>query len=816
MILDNSDERTKMARKNTFKVIGAVLIIVFLANLNALVDWVFHPEIPYFHKEHLVVGGITGAAMILLFISLAFYTRYLNKAMKRNAHLDKDRQRVIAEMKLTLSELETIYNSAPVGLCVFDSQLRFMRINERMAELNGFEISEHIGRTARDLLPGLADKSYALRDRVIESGKPILGIEITGETPAQPGVERTWLETWIPLKDESGKVVRINVMAVEITEQKKLNQKLIKARNELEEKVKERTAELQQAIKHLEEENQERIRTEQALRLEGARLDALLHLSRLSEASLKEVSSFTLEQAIALTNSKIGFLGLLNADESVYTLHAVSKDIVKECNIADDPLQWHVVDAGIWANAIRERKTLFVNDYSKPHPQKKGLPPGHPYVERFMVVPILEKERTVAVAGVGNKASAYDTSDERQIVLLLSGMWGYVQKNRSREELLEAYNQLEDKVKQRTAELAASNAMLQESQKDLEHAQGVGQIGSWRLDVRRNILTWSEENYRIFGVPKGTALTYETFLKFVHPEDRRQVENQWEMSLHGEPYDIEHRIVVSGEVRWVREKAYLEFDDTGTLLGGFGICQDITELKHSQEALRQSNQELNEYAYALTHNLRAPFRAVQNYANFLTEDVADILEGEPKQYLEGIKKAVSQANNQFKDLEALYRIKEYPVDAESFEMKEFLKEIESIFKTGPGLKLDIVDHWPVFRCEKFLLRQILVDLIDNGFKYNRADKKMVEVGWHQATDNSFEIFVRDNGIGIEPKYHAQIFQIFKRLHGESEYGGTGIGLAIASRAAQKIGATLRVESAIGKGSTFFVRLPNSMITNHYR
>jgi PAS domain S-box-containing protein len=168
-------------------------------------------------------------------------------------------------------------------------------------------------------------------------------------------------------------------------------------------------------------------------------------------------------------------------------------------------------------------------------------------------------------------------------------MWGYVQKNRSIEKLREAYTQLEDKVKQRTAELATSTTMLQESQKDLERAQEVGQIGSWRLDARRNVLIWSDESYRIFGVPKGTALTYEAFLKFVHPEDRSHVENRWKMSLRGELYDIEHRIVVSGEVKWVRDKAFLKFDDTGTLLGGFGICQDITELKHIQEALRQSN-----------------------------------------------------------------------------------------------------------------------------------------------------------------------------------------------------------------------------------
>lgn len=243
-----------MVRKNILKIIGAVFVIVLLGNLNAIVDLVLHPEIPYFDKEHLIVGGITGIVVILLFISLAFYIRDLNKAMKMNDQVEKDRQRVFAEMRLTLSELETIYDSAPVGLCVFDNGLRFMRINKSMAELNGFEVSEHIGRSPRDLLPHLADIAGDLMDRVVESGKPVLNIEVTGETPAQPGVERTWLENWIPLKGEHGQVERINVVAVEITELKKLNQQLLKARNELEEKVKERTAQLKATVKSLEKQ----------------------------------------------------------------------------------------------------------------------------------------------------------------------------------------------------------------------------------------------------------------------------------------------------------------------------------------------------------------------------------------------------------------------------------------------------------------------------------------------------------------------------------------------------------------------------------
>ena len=143
-----------------------------------------------------------------------------------------------------LAELEAIYNSAHVGLCVIDTQLRYQRINERMAEINGIPASEHIGKTVRDIVPELAHQAETIFKQVMETRLPVLDIEITGSTHAVSGVVRTWKEQWLPVKDTAGKIVGINVVAEDITELKR-------AKEILEFRVRERTAQLEKANSEL-------------------------------------------------------------------------------------------------------------------------------------------------------------------------------------------------------------------------------------------------------------------------------------------------------------------------------------------------------------------------------------------------------------------------------------------------------------------------------------------------------------------------------------------------------------------------------------
>ncbi|HLH30583.1 MAG TPA: PAS domain-containing protein, partial [Terriglobia bacterium] len=138
-------------------------------------------------------------------------------------------------------------------------------------------------------------------------------------------------------------------------------------------------------------------------------------------------------------------------------------------------------------------------------------------------------------------------------------------------------------------ELKQAEKALRESEANLNRAQEIAHIGSWHLDVRRNQLTWSDEVFRIFRVSRETKLTYESFVSMVYPADREVVNKAWTAALQGAPYDVEHRVLAGGGLRWVRERAEVEFDANGQALSGTGTVQDITERRHAEDKLVQSN-----------------------------------------------------------------------------------------------------------------------------------------------------------------------------------------------------------------------------------
>jgi signal transduction histidine kinase/HPt (histidine-containing phosphotransfer) domain-containing protein/ActR/RegA family two-component response regulator len=215
-----------------------------------------------------------------------------------------------------------------------------------------------------------------------------------------------------------------------------------------------------------------REREEQALAMQ--RMESLLALNRMGDQPLDKIIEKVVEDAIRVTRSQIGYLAVLNEDESVLTMQYWSKSAHACCAVVDKPIVYPVEQTGLWGEAVRQRKPIITNDYAAPHPWKRGVPEGHVPIVRHMNIPVLNGTRIVAVAGVGNKATNYDACDLRQLQLLMEGWQHIVARQRAEKELrdyaaaLESVNQALAEAK-RAAESAsqAKSAFLANMSHDI-------------------------------------------------------------------------------------------------------------------------------------------------------------------------------------------------------------------------------------------------------------------------------------------------------------------------------------------------------------
>lgn len=233
-------------------------------------------------------------------------------------------------------------------------------------------------------------------------------------------------------------------------------------------------------------------------------------------------------------------------------------------------------------------------------------------------------------------------------------------------------------------------------------------------------------------------------------------------------------------------------------------------VKQRTRELHDLNRELETFTYSVSHDLKAPLRGIDGYSRLLQEEYAEKLEEEGVSYIETIRSSTQRMNNLIDDLLAYSRLERTPLRPDKIALKPFIKEILSVFREelkrrGVSVKYDIpeVDIYG----DKTALSLVLRNLIENAIKFSGGIARPEIVIGLREDAGRWVVTVQDNGIGFNMKYHDRIFEIFQRLHRAEEYAGTGIGLAIVTKAMKRMGGSVRAESVPGEGSTFFIEIP---------
>jgi PAS domain S-box-containing protein len=328
------------------------------------------------------------------------------------------------------------------------------------------------------------------------------------------------------------------------------------------------------------QEEAERWQADEALFRERNQLKKILNICQMADTKIQEISSFIIEECIRISKSELGFFGLISEDETLMTAHLWSEKVMEACAVDNKPVKFPCGNAGIWAEAIRQRKPVTINDYRKPDPRKKGCPAGHVVLSRLMSIPIVDGGKVVAVAVVANKREDYTESDYLHIHIFLENMWRIIQRNRSMEAL---------RVSEERFRTVADFTYNWET---------------WRGDDSRYIYV-SPSCKRITGYCAEEFMNDPDLMtKVAHPGDRALLAKHEKECVTREVCHLDFRIITrDGEERWINHICQSVPTSDGKSLGRRASNQDITQQKKLEIKLDTYNQQLEQLVTTRTAKL---------------------------------------------------------------------------------------------------------------------------------------------------------------------------------------------------------------------
>lgn len=231
--------------------------------------------------------------------------------------------------------------------------------------------------------------------------------------------------------------------------------------------------------------------------------------------------------------------------------------------------------------------------------------------------------------------------------------------------------------------------------------------------------------------------------------------------------------------------------------------------------LEAANKELEAFSYSVSHDLRAPLRAVSGYAGILKEDYGQSIDAEGNRLIDQVVRHSAMMGQLIDDLIAFARTSRKETSYQLVDMKKMAEECyEELLHQYPGSKAKLnINDLPACKTDRELIRQVWLNLIGNALKYSsKAAYPLVSIGSRQE-DGQLVYFVRDNGVGFDMKYVGKLFGVFQRLHSSEEFEGTGVGLALAARIIQKQGGRIWAEAVLNEGACFYFSITQPLTTH---
>jgi PAS domain S-box-containing protein len=406
----------------------------------------------------------------------------------------------------------------------------------------------------------------------------------------------------------------------------------------------------------------------------------------------------------------------------------------------------------------------------------------------------------------------------------ITGLRGTAQditvRKQMEDELIRYRNHLEDLVKERTIELEIAR---NKAQQYLDIA-GVILVA---IDTDQRVSLINQKGCQVLGNTSDAIIGRNWFETFVPEEFRQKVFLEFKRLIAGEhksdKYFENTVLTKSGEKRLIAWHNVLLRDRQGNITGTLSSGEDVTEQKYAEAQIRRlnrdlldragaleaANNELDAFAYSVSHDLRAPLRHIDGFLELLQKKAAAKLDEKERHYMTAISESVKTMGKLIDDLLSFSRMGRQAMLLKCLELGEM------VYKVIQELKPDFIEkkiHWqvgdlPTITGDASMLRIVLVNLISNAIKFTRPrEQAIIEIGC-QYQETEVVVFVRDNGVGFDQSYVSRLFGVFQRLHHTEEFEGTGVGLAIAQRIIIRHGGRIWAEGELGHGATFFFSLP---------